>query len=255
MWTESRSDRLRLQDGVNAHWRLTRIDATAPVGLPVLRDFAAAVRDGGLSIIALIERRAGSTRNLQRGAASTGAFELSADALVDASAAAYSDESGRSLEDLTSLRRALAIPLLRTEPVIGEFQVHESRWAGADAVRLRADLLDPEELRDLIGECHSLGMAAVLSVREEAELARALESNADVVAIDARDPLTGGPSLFRARRMRAAVPAGRLTMAENAVQHRDELDALEKAGFDAVLIGAGRRDTSGDSRAWTALAV
>ena len=82
-------------------------------------------------------------------------------------------------------------------------------------------------------------LEAVLDVRDEDELEAALEEHDPEIFLlsprsdDGEDPLESVLELL------PDVPAGKLAIADVDVATRDEVIALERAGFDAVLAPAG----------------
>ena len=85
------------------------------------------------------------------------------------------------LSYLARVRAAVAIPLLRKDFLIDEYQVVEARMAGADAILLIAEILDDEAIARLLARARSLGMAALVELHDEANLARVLAAGADLV--------------------------------------------------------------------------
>src|SRR5690606_26221704 len=55
-----------------------------------------------------------------------------------------------SLDDLTRIKQAVPLPVLRKDFIIDPYQVYEARAAGADAVLLIAECLGEAELLDLL---------------------------------------------------------------------------------------------------------
>ncbi len=62
------------------------------------------------------------------------------------------------LDYLTSIRDAVAIPVLRKDFILDEYQIYEARVAGADAVLLIAECLDGEQLKEFYDLIRELGM-------------------------------------------------------------------------------------------------
>ncbi len=54
------------------------------------------------------------------------------------------------LEYVRQVREAVPIPVLRKDFIVDEYQIYESRLAGADAILLIADALNPRELLDML---------------------------------------------------------------------------------------------------------
>src|SRR3954469_23067330 len=80
------------------------------------------------------------------------------------------------LSYLARIRAAVAIPLLRKDFIIDDYQVVEARLAGADAILLIAEILDAGRLRSLRERAQALGMATLVEFHDEANLARVLDS-------------------------------------------------------------------------------
>src|SRR5262249_59506847 len=85
-------------------------------------------------------------------------------------------------------RASVAIPLLRKDFLVDEYQVVEARMAGADAILLIAEILDDARLASLLARARGLGMAALVEFHDEANLPRVLAAGADLVGINNRDP-------------------------------------------------------------------
>jgi indole-3-glycerol phosphate synthase len=202
------------------------------------RDFASALRAPGLSIIAEIKRRSPSGGDLRpdlsaaelaRIYAGSGAAALSV--LTDAR------YFGGSLQDLVDARAACDLPVLQKDFVVDEYQLHEARSSGADAVLLIVRALRPLDLARLIGLADDLGLAALVETHSGDEVRVALEAGARIVGVNNRDldTLRTDPSL--ALSLRDLVPPDRIFVAESGVSEPEQIDALAVAGAHAVLIG------------------
>src|SRR3954471_19513532 len=110
------------------------------------------------------------------------------------------------LSYLARIRASVAIPLLRKDFLIDEYQVVEARMAGADAVLLIAEILDDGPLTALLPRARGLGMAALVEVHEEANLPRVLAAGADLVGINNRDLRRFVTDLELTFRLRDRVP-------------------------------------------------
>src|SRR5436190_6462383 len=88
------------------------------------------------------------------------------------------------LSYLARVRASVAIPLLRKDFLIDEYQVVEARLAGADAILLIAEILDDAGLSTLLARARSLGMSALVEFHDEANLDRVLASGADLVGVN-----------------------------------------------------------------------
>ena len=76
------------------------------------------------------------------------------------------------LSYLARVRASVAIPLLRKDFLIDEYQVVEARLAGADAILLIAEILDDATMAALLERARKLGMAAPRRVSRPGEPAQ-----------------------------------------------------------------------------------
>jgi indole-3-glycerol phosphate synthase len=205
---------------------------------PVVRDFESALHAPGLSLIAEIKR------------ASPAKGDIAIDA--DAVAIAKSYEAGGaaaisvlteptyfkgSLDDLSSVRGVIDLPVLRKDFVCDTLHVKEAAAAGADAVLLIVAALTQTELVTLIDACALLGIAADVEVHDAAEVPRAVDAGARIIAINARNLATLEVDLATIERLRPMVPDGIPVVAESGISTRDDVVRMEHAGVDAIHIG------------------
>jgi indole-3-glycerol phosphate synthase len=144
---------------------------------------------------------------------------------------------GGSPEDLVAARAACHLPVLRKDFTVDERDVADARLMGADAVLLIAAVLDDAVLGRCLELAARLRLAALVEVHDAEELARALALGATVVGVNQRNLRTFEVDRTLAVRLREAVPAGVVTVAESGVRGAEDAMALAAAGYDAVLVG------------------
>jgi indole-3-glycerol phosphate synthase len=142
-----------------------------------------------------------------------------------------------SLDDLTAVRRAVTVPVLRKDFVIDPYQVYEGRAAGADALLLIVAALADDQLADLHAQITELGMAALVEVHDEAELERALRLNPALVGINNRDLKTFQVSLDTTARLAKQVPETITLVAESGIHSGADVRHMGEIGAHAVLVG------------------
>jgi indole-3-glycerol phosphate synthase len=133
----------------------------------------------------------------------------------------------RSVTDLPILWRASGTP-------------SEAALAGADAwlVTVEDAGEDGEWLARQQAEALELGMDCVVEVRNEEELELALEQLDPEIFLLAGGADADEDALGRALELLPDVPAGKLAVVDVPVSTREQVDELERAGVDAVIIGA-----------------
>jgi len=141
------------------------------------------------------------------------------------------------LEDLTAIRQDCSLPLLRKDFILDEYQLLEARVAGADAVLLIAECLDDCHLRSLHNQSLELGMTPLVEFYELENLPRVLEAGATLIGVNNRDLRTFRTDLQHTIRIRKQIPASVLLVAESGIHTRQDVESLESAGVDAMLVG------------------
>jgi len=144
---------------------------------------------------------------------------------------------GGSLDHLRAVRAAVAVPLLCKDFIVDPVQVLAARAAGADAVLLIVGVLDDARLRELLDVTHGYGMEALVEVHEEAEVERALRADAAIIGINNRDLTRMRTVKDTTARLRPLIPAGHVIVSESGIDSRVDIDALERLGVNAALVG------------------
>lgn len=224
--------------------------------------FAAALAAAGTAIIAEVKRASPSRGPLA--------------AIPDAAALAraYAAGGARAVSVLTEPRHfrgsladleavaAVGLPALRKDFVIDRYQVWEARAAGAAAVLLIVAALDDHALAGLLAETAAAGLDVLVEAHTAGEAARAAAAHAAaatgrplVLGINARDMATLEVDLTLFARLRDAVPADAVAVAESGVRGPDDVRAYLAAGADAVLVGEHAATAPDPAAAVAALAA
>ncbi len=182
---------------------------------PDTRSIAPSIR----SFAHAVDRQRQAVEHVPLLAASHPRLTETARALDEAEVAALAisvDDPHAELPALAQAAQAVSIPVLRCDLLLEEFQVYESRAAGADAVLLHAALLPGEQLERLCGAARATHMAACVVCETSEEVQRAAAARAAAVAL-----ARGGGELF------AAVPQRVLVLAlDRAAAVRGRADAF-----------------------------
>ncbi|HWL90493.1 MAG TPA: indole-3-glycerol phosphate synthase TrpC [Actinomycetota bacterium] len=142
-----------------------------------------------------------------------------------------------SLADLQAARSSVTIPVLRKDFLIHPAQVIESRASGADAVLLIVAALTDTQLRALLEAAGDLGLATLVETHSDDDLHRALETDAMIIGVNARDLETLDVDVDGALARVGRVPEGRVAVLESGISTRADVDAALEAGASAILVG------------------
>ncbi len=141
------------------------------------------------------------------------------------------------LQYLRDIRSQVDIPLLRKDFILDVYQLFEARLAGADAVLLIAECLDDETLRRLHDQTLRLGMTPLVELYRPENLPRVLEVGAKLIGVNNRDLRTFQVDLQHTIRMRERIPDDCVLVGESGIHSRADVELLQNAGVNAILVG------------------
>ena len=142
-----------------------------------------------------------------------------------------------SLHDLEAARAAVSVPVLRKDFTMDRVQIWEAAAHGADAILLIAAILDAEEMRYLRELSASFGLAVLVEVHNADELAKAVDSGAEIIGVNNRDLETFEVSLDTSLRLSYLMPSDVIRVSESGIHTAEDVELLNEAGFHAFLVG------------------
>jgi len=194
------------------------------------------------------ERPFGIIAEIKRASPSSG--EFGRDVVPSSLALAYEDAGAAgisvltdaeffqgSLEDLRTVRQAVRVPLLRKDFIIDEYQIHEAKANGADAVLLIAAILDRSHLADLASAADEVGLEYLVELYEAQEMDKLDFDVMRFIGINNRDLRTFKVDLNRTVEIKRNVPAGVTIISESGIRYRAEIAYLRERGIHGALIG------------------
>lgn len=206
---------------------------------PPVRNFAAALSDRpGVRVIAEV-KKASPSAGLIRADFDPVQIARTYQAHGAACISVLTDEQffQGHLDDLTAVRQAVSIPVLRKDFFLDRYQVLEARVAGADCILLIAECLDDCHLRDLYFYASELGMDSLIEIYDPENLDRVLKLEPALVGINNRDLRSFVTDLEHSIRLRSRVPATCTLVSESGIHSRSDVDRLLAAGVRSILVG------------------
>ena len=140
-----------------------------------------------------------------------------------------------SLQDL-EIASENAVPVLRKDFMIDEYQLIEAKAFGASVILLIAACLTPVEVKRLAGTAKRLGLEVLLELHDETELDH-ICPDVDIVGINNRNLKTFTVDLEHSVRLAQKIDAAFLKIAESGINSLDNIRYLKRQGFDGFLIG------------------
>ena len=209
----------------------------AALNAPRPRDFVAALRRHTPAIIAEVKRASPSKGDILPGldpAAVARDYQAGGAAAVSV----LTDRHFKgSLADLSAVRAAVDLPILRKDFVFDPYQLYETRSAGADCVLLIAAMLQPDQLHSLAALARELGLAALVEVHNREEFSRAGELGAELIGINNRDLHTFRTDLATTSELLRGYNGGALIVSESGIEMPEHIRQLYAGGARAFLIG------------------
>ncbi|MBB5190433.1 indole-3-glycerol phosphate synthase [Silvimonas terrae] len=138
---------------------------------------------------------------------------------------------------LKAARAACALPALRKDFMIDEYQVFEARAWGADCILLIAAELELAQMKDLEAIAHALGMAVLVEVHNGEELDLALELNTPLVGVNNRNLRTFEVSLQNTLDLLPRIGADRIAVTESGILTADDVKLMRQHSVHTFLVG------------------
>ncbi len=144
---------------------------------------------------------------------------------------------GGSLEILKKVKKNCALPILRKDFIIDEYQIYETRLIEADAILLIARVLDAKTLKRFHSLAKELGLEVLFEVHDAADLKKVWPLKPQLVGINNRDLSNFRVDLSITQRLASKVPKHCLLVSESGISSAKDLIQLKKYGVKVVLVG------------------
>jgi indole-3-glycerol phosphate synthase len=142
-----------------------------------------------------------------------------------------------SAEYLQQARAACALPVLRKDFIIDEYQIWQARAMGADAILLIASALTLGQMKTFEALAETLGMAVLVEVHDGDELDIALQLKTPLIGINNRNLRTFDVSLQTTLDLLARIPADRIVVTESGIFTAEDVRQMRTNGVHAFLVG------------------
>lgn len=211
-------------------------------GAPAPRDFVGALKAkiaGGRPAVIAEVKRASPSKGLLRPQFDPAAIARSYEIGGAACMSVLTDKEyfqGAS-EDLVAARGACSLPTLRKDFLVDPYQVYESRAFGADCILLIAACLSADAMSELEAHAHGLGMAVLVEVHDETELASTRALKTPLVGVNNRNLKTFETRIETTLDLLPRIAGGRLVVTESGIGSPEDVARLRSAGVHTFLVG------------------
>jgi indole-3-glycerol phosphate synthase len=138
---------------------------------------------------------------------------------------------------INEVKNIITVPVLRKDFILESYQVYESRYLGADAILLVADLLTKDKLVELAQIADSLGMDYLVEVHDEKELKKVLSLKFPIIGINNRNLRTLEVDFKTTEKLFTLIPRDKIVVVESGIKSYQDVLFLKILGASGVLIG------------------
>ena len=142
-----------------------------------------------------------------------------------------------NLAYLNQIKSIFTGPILRKDFILESYQVYESRYFGADAILLIADLLTKDKLVELMQIADSLGLDYLVEVHDEKELKKVLGLKVPMIGINNRNLRTLEIDFKTTEKLFTLIPKDKIVVVESGIKNSQDVLFLKILGASSVLIG------------------
>ena len=147
------------------------------------------------------------------------------------------DYFGGNISYINEVKNIVSCPILRKDFILEPYQIYESRFYGADAILLIADLLSKEKLSELMQLAESLGFACLVEVHDDKELKKVLSLKVPLIGINNRNLHTLEVDFKITEKLFPLIPKDKIVVVESGIKNYQDILFLKILGVSAVLIG------------------
>jgi indole-3-glycerol phosphate synthase len=142
-----------------------------------------------------------------------------------------------SIAFISDVKKVLSRPVLRKDFIFDEYQIYEARANEADAVLLIAAILGKNQAAEYLHLSTELGMSVLFEVHDLKELETALLLDFPIIGINNRNLKTLKIDIRTTFDLKKEIPPQKIIVSESGIRTKADVQLLEDAGIDAMLIG------------------
>lgn len=142
------------------------------------------------------------------------------------------------ISDLKKVRQICSLPLLQKDFIIDEYQIIESRAAGADAILLITTILNNQQLKNFLVLAKQLGMDCLVEIHDQEELNRLHKiTEIEWVGINNRNLKTFSTNIRNTFSLLPVCKDSWKIISESGIQSKNDVIKLKDAGVKGALVG------------------
>ena len=142
-----------------------------------------------------------------------------------------------SADYLKKVKKITALPILRKDFMIDEYQIYESKLIGADCILLIASILSDQQIEDFVNIAKKLDLDYLIEVHDENELHRVEHFEDALIGVNNRNLKTFEVDLDNSVRLRNLFKQNNIFIAESGIKSREDMNYLKLNNITVFLVG------------------
>jgi Indole-3-glycerol phosphate synthase len=142
-----------------------------------------------------------------------------------------------SLSFLKDIAKIKSVPLLRKEFIINEYQLYQSKWAGADAVLLISEILSEQQIKELTLAAKETGLYVLLELHSIEMLKKIDLSINDIIGINNRNLEDFSVNLNSTQIVSELINQKVICVSESGIDSKADVDFINQTKANAILVG------------------
>jgi len=143
---------------------------------------------------------------------------------------------------INEVKAITTVPILRKDFILEPYQVYESRYFGADAILLIADLLTKDQITEFMRIASELGMDSLVEVHDEKELKKVLGLKVPLIGVNNRNLRTLEVDFKTTEKLYTLIPKDKTVVVESGIKSYQDVLFLKILGVSAILVGEAFMD-------------
>lgn len=139
---------------------------------------------------------------------------------------------------LRQVRKIVNIPILRKDFIFEPYQLYESKFFGADAVLLLAELLTNRRLSEFLSLAKRLELDCLVEVNSLDDLLYSLDEGAHIIGVNNRNLHTLDIDAKLGHKLLEHIPEGKVVVLESGIKTHLQYLSYKKLNVNAFLIGS-----------------
>ncbi|WP_125771401.1 indole-3-glycerol phosphate synthase TrpC [Companilactobacillus furfuricola] len=138
---------------------------------------------------------------------------------------------------LKAISQKVPTPLLRKDFTIDPYMIYQAKANGASLILLIVAILTDKQLKEYLQLAKQLGLAALVEVHDEQELAQALTAGAEIIGVNNRNLKDFTVDINNSLKLRPLVDRTIPFITESGIKDVNDIARLKQAHVNGVLIG------------------